>query len=99
MRANILLLVCLAAGAAAQKVNVDFDQDADFSKFKTFYIGEGRLNSKNPNLNSDLVRKKIESEIRRRLVEKGLTEVSQGQNLNVRFSLGSAPRKEVDVYP
>lgn len=94
-----MLFVCAALPTLAQKVNVDFDQDADFSGFKTFYINEGQLNSKNPTLNNDLVRKKIQAEIRKQLTAKGLTEVTQGQNLNVRFSLGSAPRKEVDVYP
>lgn len=99
MKTWIFLLATLPATALAQKVTVDFDQDSDFSKFKTFYINEGQLNSKNPSLNSDLVRKKIQAEIRKRLIERGLSEVTQGQNLNVRFSLGSSPRKEVDVYP
>ena len=46
------------------------------------------------------VRKQIQAEIRKRLIEKGLSEVTAGQrDLNVRFSLGSARRREVDVYP
>jgi hypothetical protein len=43
----------------AQKVTVEFDQAVDFSKFKTFAIRDGQLNSKNPALNSELVKKRI----------------------------------------
>ncbi|MEI9975116.1 MAG: hypothetical protein WDO73_25520 [Ignavibacteriota bacterium] len=37
-----------AAGAFAQKIDMQFDQSVDFSHFKTFAIRQGRLNSKNP---------------------------------------------------
>jgi Domain of unknown function (DUF4136) len=100
MRRWIILLAALPMLAWAQKVTMEFDQDSDFFRFKTFYINEGQINAKNPALNNDLVRKKIQAEIRRRLAEKGLVEVTSGQrDINVRFSLGSARRQEVDVYP
>ena len=70
-----LLLLALAAGTAmAQKIDIEADESVDFSKFKTFRIGEGQLKSKSPSLNSDLTRRKIENEIRKRLIEKGLAE-------------------------
>jgi len=95
-----MVLAALPAVAMAQKVTMEFDQAANFSGFHTFFVNQGQLNSKNPSLNNDLVRKKIQNEIRRRLTEKGLTEVTSGpRDLNVRFSLGSARRREVDVYP
>ena len=60
----LLILSLLAAhGAFAQKVTVEFDQAADFSKYKTFAIRDGQLNSKNPALNSDLVKKRIDAEV------------------------------------
>lgn len=100
MIARILLLAALPALVAAQKVNTEFDQGTDFSQYKTFFIAEGRLNSKNPALNGDLVRKNIQAAIRKQLTQKGLTEVTKGpRDLNVQFSLGAARRKEVDVYP
>jgi hypothetical protein len=96
----MILLAALPMLAWAQKVTMEFDQDSDFSRFKTFYINEGQINAKNPALNNDLVRKKIQAEIRKRLTERGLVEVTSGQrDINVRFSLGSARRQEVDVYP
>ena len=64
---KVLILGLLAAlGAFAQKVTVEFDPAADFSKFKTFAIRDGQLNSKNPALNSELVKKRIETAIRSR---------------------------------
>lgn len=97
---RLVLIGALPALGVAQKVTMEFDQATDFSAFHTFFVNPGQLNSRNPSLNNDLVRKKIQNEIRRRLTQKGLTEVTSGpRDLNVRFSLGSARRREVDVYP
>ena len=93
------LLAALPLLALGQKIDVEFDESADFSQYRTFAIGEGRLNSRNPALNSDLIRKQIDAEIRRRLIEKGMTEASGRADLNVRYSLGTANRKEIDAYP
>ncbi len=97
---SFALLVIFAAVAFAQKVTMEFDQDADFTQYKTFFMNPGQLNSKNAALNNDIIRKQIQDDIRQQLLAKGLTEVTSGaRDLNVRFSLGSSRRKEVDVYP
>jgi hypothetical protein len=70
----VLLLNLLGGhGAFAQKVTVEFDQPVNFSKHKTFAIRDGQLNSKNPALNSDLVKKRIDADIEKYLTAKGLT--------------------------
>ena len=85
----ILSLLALAAGPAlAQKIDIEFDESTDFARYKTFHIVEGQLNAKAAALNSDLTRRKIENEIRKRLIEKGLMEVDKQPDLNVRFTLG-----------
>ena len=99
MKLLILVPLLLAGQAWAQKVEVEFDEAADFSHYKTFAIQEGQLNAKAAALNSELTRKKIENELRRRLIEKGLMEVTTRQDLNVRFTLGSSRRSEVEAYP
>ena len=72
-----LTLILLAAHSAwAQKVVVEFDTATDFSKFKTFVIRDGRLNSKNPALNSELVQKRIDADLERGLAAKGLVRAS-----------------------
>jgi Domain of unknown function (DUF4136) len=97
---SFALLIVFAAAALAQKITMEFDQDADFTQYKTFFMNTGQLNSKNAALNNDIIRKKIQDDVRQQLLAKGLTEVTSGaRDLNVRFSLGSSRRKEVDVYP
>jgi hypothetical protein len=96
----VVPLLALAAGTViAQKVDIEFDESAHFAAYKTFRIGEGQLNAKAAALNSDLTRRKIENEIRKRLTEKGLMEVQSRPDLNVQFRLGSARRNEVEAFP
>ncbi|HKW89469.1 MAG TPA: DUF4136 domain-containing protein [Candidatus Acidoferrales bacterium] len=85
--------------AAAQKITVQFDQDADFSHFKTFTIMPGRLSSKSPALNSDLVRKRIDDDIIKALEKKGLEHVADHADLNVVYRLGADRRTQVEAYP
>jgi hypothetical protein len=97
----LLVLGLLAAqGARAQKITMEFDQSIDFSKYKTFAIREGQLNSGNPALNSPLVKKQIEVDIQNDLTAKGLTMVTSGTaDLNVRYTFGAARKTEIEAYP
>jgi hypothetical protein len=99
MRLGVLLAAALPAMTWAQKVNTEFDDAAPFSDYKTYAIRMGRLNSKNPTLNSDLTRKRIDNEIRKRLGEKGLTEVTEKPDLNVVYTLGTVRKVETEAYP
>ena len=98
MGALVLSLVA-AHGAWAQKVTVEFDQAADFSKYKTFAIRNGDLNSKNPALNSELVKKQIENDIEKGLAVKGLERTDKRADLNVVYRFGSARKVEIETYP
>jgi hypothetical protein len=93
------LVLCLPFAASAQKINIEFDETAHFSDFKTFKIIKGQINSRHPSLNNELTYKKIESLMRRHLTERGLTEVTSNPDLNVFFNLGAANKREVDLYP
>jgi hypothetical protein len=97
----VLALGLLAAhGARAQKVTMEFDQTIDFSKYKTFAIRDGQLNSRSPALNSPLVKKQIEADIQNDLTAKGLTMVTSGaSDLNVRYTFGAARKTEIEAYP
>ena len=97
---KIMLLALVGIGGLyAQKVTVEFDESVDFGKYKTFAIREGRLNSRNPTLNSELVKKRIERDIERYLTAKGLTSVSGRTDLNVWYTLGSTRKVETEAYP
>jgi hypothetical protein len=99
MKAWILPFVLVSA-AWGQKVTIESDDSVDFSRFKTFKMTiDSQLKAKGPALNNDLVRKRIEEDIRKRLVERGLQEVSTQPDLNVRFALTTPRRNEVDAYP
>lgn len=87
-------------GAFAQKVEMEFDRNADFARYRTFAIRDPRLNSRNPSLNSELVRKRLNDDIQKYLTAKGLSVVASGpSDLNVRYTLGAARRVETEAYP
>jgi len=94
MTRTLLLLAAFPALALCQKISLAFDETLNFSEYKTFAIAAGKLNSKNPSVNNELVQKQIEGDIRRKLTERGLTEVPGQPDLNVRYSLGSGQRVE-----
>src|ERR1700687_6016166 len=98
MRIAVLVLLS-AVRVYAQKITVEFDEAADFTKYKTFAIRDGQLNSKNPALNSELVKKRIDADIERDMTARGLTKVSGPSDLNVRYRFGSARRAEIERYP
>jgi hypothetical protein len=50
-------------------------------------------------LNNDLVRKNLQANLRKQLTARGLTETSERPDLNVRYTLGSGQRRDVDTYP
>jgi Domain of unknown function (DUF4136) len=98
---KILVVGLLATmGAFAQKVEIEFDQAVDFSKFKTFAIRDARLNSKSPSLNSELVKKRINADIVKFLEAKGLEFVVEGKSqLNIRYTLGAVRETKLESYP
>lgn len=99
MKRILVLAVLSAALAWAQKITVEFDQAADFTKYKTFAIRDGQLNSRNPALNSELVKKRIEADIARDLTARGLEMTTGRSDLNVRYHFGSVRKAEIETYP
>jgi hypothetical protein len=102
LQALVFLVLALfaAQSARAQKITMEFDQTMDFSKYKTFAIRDGQLSSRNPALNSPLVKKQIEADIQNDLTAKGLTLVTSGpSDLNVRYTFGAARKTEIEAYP
>ena len=94
-----LLLALTAATLAAQQVDIEFDESVNFSTYKTFALRDAEINSKAPALNSELVRKNLETSVRRYFTARGLTESSGAADLNISVRLGSSNAKEVDRYP
>src|ERR1700683_579137 len=96
----LCLGLLLAPMLLAQKVEIEFDQELNFAKFHTFAIRNGRLNSRNPSLNSELIRKRLDGDIHRYLEARGLVYLSEGRaDLNVVYTLGAVRRAELETYP
>ena len=86
--------------AAAQKVDVEFDPSIQFAKYRTFAIRDGRLNSQDPRLNSELVKKRIEFDIQKYFEGRKLVFVASGPaDLNVRYTLGAVRGAQREAYP
>ncbi len=94
-----LAILLAPIGALGQKVTTEFDESVDFSKYKTFALRAGRIQSKHPALDNTLVEKKIQNEIRMRLTAKGLRESAERPDLIVNYSLGARDAKEVERVP
>jgi hypothetical protein len=99
---RLLLVALLAAAAAfAQKVSVEFDPAANFAMYHTFAIRDGQLNSRNPRLNSELIKKRIEFDIQRDLTARRLTMVPGPgpADLEVHYTFGAARGVRPEAYP
>jgi hypothetical protein len=96
---KVLLLTLVGICAYAQKITVEFDTAADFTKYHTFAIRNGVLNSRRPELNSELVKKNIANSIGHYLAAKGLLVATGPTDLNVNYHFGSAPKTELEAYP
>jgi hypothetical protein len=97
---TLAVSLLIALSAFAQKIDLESDPAVDFSRFHTFAIRGANLNSKNPSLNSELVRKRLDFDIQKYLSAKGLTLVPDGpSDLNVRYTLGAVRKAEVEAYP
>ncbi|MBI3680499.1 MAG: DUF4136 domain-containing protein [Acidobacteria bacterium] len=98
---RLLVVAGLLAGPAmvVAKVHVDLDETADFSRYRTFTIRDGRIRSPHPTLDNSLVQKKLHTAIAAELKKKGLTEATAKADVIVTFSVGSRDRKEVETFP
>ena len=98
---TLLFGVLLTSCAIAQKVQMESDAAVDFSQFKTFAIREQRLNSTNPALNSELVKKRIDADIANDFIARGLSMVvgPGPADLNLRYTFGAARGVKPEAYP
>ncbi len=102
VRCGLLVLassVLLTSDALAQKITVEFDETADFNRFKTFAVRDGQLNGRNPALNSELTKKRVEAEIERALISRGLTKAAGRPDLAVFYIFGASRRVATETYP
>lgn len=91
LRAFLLFAVILPAAVFAQKVNIDFDRDADFTKYKTnAYQVCHRV--ENP-----LVDKRIVKELESRVAIEGLSRAESDPDVNVTYHSSTSEEFAIDT--
>lgn len=88
MRAAALCVAAVALSTAvllADDFSVLFDEDVDFSDFKTFTMREGRITSERPELKFPAVMKSLDEAIRGSLTTRGLKETADRGDLVVEY--------------
>ena len=84
----IIVLGLAATPALAQKVNIDYARDFDFSKQETFqYVNTEESNASNP-----MMADRIESMIKAKMIAGGATEVTENPDLYVTYRITSGQR-------
>ena len=92
MRVVVGLCFLLTAGTAfAQKVNVDFDKDTEFSKYKTYAFAEGTPTPET------LTNQRIEKAIEAQLAAKGLTKVASNADLTVVYHCSVTQKTQLNT--
>lgn len=86
------MLICLfSAFAAAQTVYVDYNHNADFTKFKTYAWGQGQ----NPNaINDSILKQNAVQAIDSQLSAKGLQKVDESQHPDLIVVTGSGMKQQ-----
>lgn len=86
------MLICLcSAFAASQTVYVDYNHNADFTKFKTYAWGQGQ----NPNaINDSILKQNAVQAIDSQLSAKGLQKVDESQHPDLIVVTGSGMKQQ-----
>jgi hypothetical protein len=91
VRAATVVIALLLASAvlAADDRTVLFDDEVNFSSFKTFTLHDGTVSSQRPELKSSITRKKLSDAIRGALTARGLKETADPADLLVEHSVNA----------
>jgi Domain of unknown function (DUF4136) len=94
---TLILITFLAVSPTVAKTVVDFNPDADFSKYKTFAFIGGVENLLMFQANPGLVGDRIHRAVTRELTGKGLREVAPTQNPDLVIRFWANPSSQVNI--
>jgi hypothetical protein len=86
---GVLAILLASAVLVADDHSVIFDEDVDFTAFKTFTMRNGRMTSDRPELNFPVVLEVLGGVIRKTLITKGLKEGDDRADLVVEYSVNA----------
>jgi len=84
----LAVAVVLAPALVLAQQHIVLDVETDFATLKTFAIREGRATTSRPEIDNDLIFRKVADAIRKSLVAKGMTESATRADVTVGFTLG-----------
>ncbi len=92
-----LLILTLSACASIGNVKTDFDDKADFHKYKTYAFVESKELNGTGVLSNSIIRQRVETLLRENLEARGLQQVTIDQNpdLAVQYWVGVQDKQEV----
>jgi len=98
--AKIALVASISVSAFAQHVHTDSDPAASFGSYHTFAWRSEAINTPDPAINNPVVQRKIEAEVEKQLMARGLTKATGGQpDVFISFRFGTGFEREVIDYP
>ena len=91
-----IILTMTFANALGQHIDVDYDKTRDFSRYKTFNVGEGEVTTPKDNLPVDKAKisRWMKDAIIEKLSSKGLQLADSSTDLVVSYAIGSMKRNE-----
>ncbi len=93
-----ILLALSASSLSADDRNIDFDKQVDFTRFRTYSLRRGNITAKGPDLNTSIVKNRIDAAIRSQFSAKAFEE-STRPDLIVNWSLGAVNKRQVQSWP
>ena len=95
---NMRLLMLLATSLLlADDRNIDFDKELNFTTFRTYSLRKGVIKAQGPDLDSSIVKGRIDAAIRAQFAAKGMEE-GERPDLIVTWHLGAANKREVQSW-
>lgn len=102
-KALLSVLILAAAGCSTVQAKTDFDRSANFSRYRTFKVLQGRmLSSENGAPPNTMVGDRIHDGITTELAARGLTPTDENPDLWVGYVAGARTREELQTvgpYP
>ncbi len=91
-----IILTMTFAEVLGQHIDVDYDKTRDFSRYKTFNVGEGEVTTPRDNLSVDKakIHRWMKDAIIEKLTGKGLQRADSSADLVVSYVIGSIKRNE-----
>jgi hypothetical protein len=95
-----LALLLAVSGCATMNVTIDYDEEADFSKYQTFdWIKQKPKPPRNPRVNAALLDKRVRSAVEDQLVLKGIRRVtSEKPDFLIAYHIGAQNKVDVTTY-